>query len=73
MDLEALNEFQCGLVGIHNCSDIFKSIMNALRGFCQVSNSDGCVILVCTSKAGRERHHLRGRLDSSIFDVFGSL
>lgn len=73
MDLEALSQFQCGLGGKHQSSDFFKSIMNGLKGFCQVSNLDGCVILACKSKAGREWHHLRGRLDGSFFDVLGYL
>lgn len=76
MDLEALNLFECGLEGMHQSTVsifFFKPIMNAMKGFCQGSNSDGCVILACKSKAGREWHHLRGRLDGGFFDVLGYL
>lgn len=43
MDLEALNQFECGLEGMHQSSDLW--IHNERNeGFCQVSNSDGSVI-----------------------------
>lgn len=75
MDLETSNQFECGLRGMHQSTDLW--IHNERNEgdffFVRYPTQIGPSYLACKSKTGRVWHHLRESLEGGFFDVLGYL